>query len=300
MKYAIVQDSRVGTRHVNQDRIGTWRTPASLLMVVADGLGGHLHGEVAAQLAIALIGAAFTREAQPKLADPEAFLGRVFGAAHAAILREAQKLELADTPRTVIVACVVQDGYVYWTHVGDSRLYVLRQGQVLHRTRDHTLVQQLVDQGRVREEAMTTHPERNRLLQCLGGYQAPRPEPASRARLARNDVVLLCSDGFWGPLTQRQIIHELLSRQLKEAIPELASLAERRAGPDCDNVSVLAMTWGEDEVVAEDGPRTIPHYDLPTDVQDLTATDLDFMRMSDEDVEKAIAEIKAALRKNAR
>lgn len=298
MKYAIVQDSRVGARHVNQDRIGTWRTPASLLMVVADGLGGHLHGEVAAQLAIALVGAAFTREAQPKLADPEAFLARVFGAAHAAILREAQKLELADTPRTVIVACVVQDGYVYWTHVGDSRLYVLRQGQVLHRTRDHTLVQQLVDQGRVREEAMTTHPERNRLLQCLGGYQVPRPDPASRARLARNDVVLLCSDGFWGPLTQRQIIHELLSRQLKEAIPELASLAERRAGPDCDNVSVLAMTWGEDEVAADEGPRTVPRYDLPTDVQDLTATDLDFMRMSDEDIEKAIAEIKAALRKN--
>jgi serine/threonine protein phosphatase PrpC len=263
MKYAIVQDSRVGARHVNQDRIGTWRTPAALLMVVADGLGGHLRGEVAAQLAIALAGAAFTREAQPKLADPEAFLGRVFGAAHAAILREAQKLELADTPRTVIVACVVQDGYAYWTHVGDSRLYVLRQGQVLHRTRDHTLVQQLVDQGRVREEAMTTHPERNRLLQCLGGYQTPRPEPASRARLARNDVVLLCSDGFWGPLTQRQIIHELLSRQLKEAISELASLAERRAGPDCDNVSVLAMTWGEDEVVADEGPRTIPRYDLP-------------------------------------
>lgn len=250
MKYAIVQDSRVGTRRVNQDRIGTWRTPASLLMVVADGLGGHLHGEVAAQLAIALVGAAFTREAQPKLADPEAFLARVFGAAHVAILREAQKLELADTPRTVIVACVVQDGYVYWTHVGDSRLYVLRQGQVLHRTRDHTLVQQLFDQGRVREEEMTTHPERNRLLQCLGGYQAPRPEPASRARLARSDVVLLCSDGFWGPLTQRQIVQELLSRPLKEAIPELVSLAERRAGPDCDNVSVLAMTWGEEEVAA--------------------------------------------------
>jgi serine/threonine protein phosphatase PrpC len=300
MKYAIVQDSRVGARHINQDRIGTWRTPASLLMVVADGLGGHLHGEVAAQIAIALVGAAFTREAQPKLADPEAFLGRVFGAAHAAILLEAQKLELADAPRTVIVACVVQGGYAYWTHVGDSRLYVLRQGQVLHRTRDHTLVQQLVDQGRVREEAMTTHPERNRLLQCLGGYQAPRPEPASRARLARNDVVLLCSDGFWGPLTQRQIIDELLSRQLKEAIPELASLAERRAGPDCDNVSVLAMTWGEEEVAADEGPPTIPRYDLPTDVQDLTATDLDFMRMSDEDVEKAIAEIKAALRKNTR
>jgi hypothetical protein len=95
-------------------------------------------------------------------------------------------------------------------------------------------------------------------------------------------------------------LHSLSTRALKEALDELAALAEQRTGPQCDNVTALAMIWGEDEVAAADGPRTIPSYDLPTDVQDFTATDLDFLRMSDEDIEKAIVEIKTALRKTPR
>src|SRR5437764_4302654 len=174
-------------------------------MAVADGLGGHLHGEVAAELAIALLGAAFEREARPRIPDPGAFLTRAIAAGHAAILREAQKRDLLDTPRTVLVACVVQNGFAYWMHVGDSRLYLIRQGRIVHRTRDHTVVQQLVDEGRIREEAIVTHPERNRLLQCMGGFQLPRPAPTATARLPKHAIVLLCSDGFWHPLPQRQL-----------------------------------------------------------------------------------------------
>src|SRR5258708_8293048 len=146
-------------------------------------------------------------------------------------------------------------------HVGDSRLYLSGQGSMVHRTRDHTVVQRLVDEGRMREESITTHPERNRLLQCLGGYALPRPDPTATARLARNDVVLLCSDGFWNPLTQRQLAHALTTRELKDAIPELTALAEQRAGRECDNISVLAMSWAEDEVLADAAapPATHPH-----------------------------------------
>ena len=297
MKYALVKETRIGARYNNEDRIGHWSTPASVLMAVADGLGGHAHGEIAAELAVGLLGAAFRREARPRLADPEAFLARAMAAAHAAILREGDRLDLAETPRTVLVACVVQDGYACWMHVGDCRLYLIRQGRIVVRTRDHTVVQQLVDEGRIREEAVSSHPYRNRLLQCLGGATAPRVEPPSRLRLTRDDVLLLCSDGFWGPLTQRQMVHSLLAHGLESGIGELASLAERRAGAECDNVSVLAMAWGEEEVPDADGPHTVPFEQLRTDVQDFTATDPDFMQMSDEDVEKAIAEIRAALRK---
>jgi serine/threonine protein phosphatase PrpC len=296
VKYAIAHDTRVGARRTNQDRIGCWSTDETLVMAVADGLGGHLHGEVAAELAMALLGTLFAREARPRLADPGAFLKRALGAGHAAILREAERRGLPDSPRTVIVACVVQGGHAYWTHVGDSRLYLVREGRIVHRTRDHTVVQQLVDEGRMREEAISSHPERNRLLQCLGGYQTPRPEPVERTRLERDDIVVLCSDGFWGPLTQRQLLHALASRELKDAIPELATLAEHRAGRECDNVSVIAMAWGEEAV--EPADTAVPQ-EPHTDVQDLTATDLDFMRMTDEDVEKAIADIKAALRKHS-
>jgi serine/threonine protein phosphatase PrpC len=300
MKYAVVHDSRLGTRRMNQDRIGYWRTPESLLLVVADGMGGHLHGEVAANLAADYFGAAFQRDAKPQLADPAEFLVQQIGIAHAQILAEAHKRGLPEAPRTVIVACVIQDGQAYWVHVGDCRLYLFRKGRLIARTRDHTRVQQLVDEGRIREEAAVSHPERNQLLQCLGGYLPPRPDVASQTALEKDDIVLLCSDGFWGPLTQRQMLNALLSRDLKEAVPELTTLAEARAGHECDNVSVLAINWGEEmrAPVAEQGPNTLPYYELPTDVKDLTATDPDFLRVSDEDIDNAIAEIKAALRKN--
>jgi serine/threonine protein phosphatase PrpC len=204
---------------------------------------------------------------------------------------------LRDVPRTVVVACVVQDGVAHWAHIGDSRLYLFRKGRIQARTRDHTLVQQLVDQGRVREEAVSTHPERNRLLQCLGGLHVPRLDAASE-RLAKGDIVLLCSDGFWGPLTQRQMLNALLARPVEQAVPELIALAESRAGAECDNTSVVAISWGEERArPADDGPRTVPYNELPTEVQDFSATTPDFLRMSDEDIEKAIADIKAALRK---
>lgn len=297
MKYSLVQDSRLGARKINQDRVGQWATQSALLMVVADGLGGHLHGEIAAQIAVEHLCNAFQAEARPKLAHPAQFLARSVDAIHPKILREAETRRLGDVPRTVLVACLVQDGYAYWTHIGDSRLYLFRKGRIHARTRDHTLVQQLVDQGRIREEAVSSHPDRNRLLQCLGGVQAPRQDTATE-RLEKDDVVLLCSDGFWGPLTQRQMLHALLARPLDIAVPELIELAETRSGEECDNTSVVAMAWGEERVRAvDDGPRTVPYDELPTDVQDFTATDMDFLRMSDEDVEKAIAEIKAALRK---
>jgi PPM family protein phosphatase len=299
MKFSITQESRIGKRKVNQDRVGQWSTPEALLMVVADGMGGHVHGEIAAQVTVEFLGRAFNQEARPKVAQPEGFLVRNVAAAHAAILLDAQARRMPQAPRTVVVACLVQDGHAYWAHTGDCRLYLFRNGRIHARTRDHSVVQQLVDEGRIREEAVTSHPDRNRLLQCLGGTQAPRVD-RGKERLTQNDVLLLCSDGLWGPLTQRQLLNALFTQPLDEAVATLVNLAESRAGGDCDNTSVLAMSWGEEQVRSmEEGPSTVPYEELRTDVQDFTATDVEFLRMTDEDVDKAIDEIKAALRKNA-
>jgi PPM family protein phosphatase len=241
----IVQASRVGGRERNEDRVGHWSTAQATLLAVADGLGGHAHGDVAAQIAIDILGGAFVAQAQPKLADASQFLVQAIDTAHGAIVREADLRDYADSPRTVIAACVVQDGHAYWTHVGDCRFYLLRTGRIVLRSRDHTVVQRLLDEGRIREEAMATHPHRNRLLQCLGGIQQPHPDWQGGVRLAQDDILLLCSDGFWGPLTQRQLLHALLAKPLAEAIPELVDLAERCAGPESDNISVVAMTWDQ-------------------------------------------------------
>ena len=242
----IFQASSVGRREINEDRIGHWSSPHAILMAVADGLGGHLHGELAAQIAVDILGAAFAAEAEEKLADPASFLVRTLAAAHAAIVRESAKRRYPDSPRTVIATCVVQDGQAFWTHVGDCRFYLLRHGGIHVRTRDHTVVQRLVEEGRIGEDAAASHPYRNRLLQCLGGFQTPAIEPVSSERLAKDDVILLCSDGFWGPLPTREMALALTTHPLGVALPELVKLAEEFAGADCDNISAIAMSWNRD------------------------------------------------------
>ena len=302
MKYTIFQDTRIGKRPYQQDRIAHWHTKDALFMVVADGMGGHAHGDVAAQIAVDCLGSAFQTEAKTKFADPEKFVFRTIGRAHAMILHQTQRQGLAgdpsNSPRTTVVACLIQDGYAYWSFVGDSRLYVIRDGRIVTRTRDHTPVQMLIDAGRIREEAAATHPDRNKLLQCLGGPRAPRVEPTAHARLAQNDIVLLCSDGFWGPLTQRHLLMGLLGKDMKKAFPELVTLAETRAGPRCDNVSVLAIEWHEKAVPAPEEPLTVPMENSRADARDYTGTDPDFLRMSDAEIERQIAEIKKALTKH--
>jgi serine/threonine protein phosphatase PrpC len=298
MKFTIAQETRPGRRPYNQDRLGYWRTPEAVLMVLADGMGGHAHGEVAAELTMRHIAAAFRRDARPRLANPDLFLFRAIGRSHGMLLREAMQLGLPDTPRTTVVACVVQEGHAYWSHIGDSRFYLVRKGQVLARTRDHTLVQQLVDEGKLHEDEAGKHPERNRLLQCLGGVQTPRVEPTAATRLERDDILLLCSDGFWGPLTQRLLLDGLAGGALGDAIARLTALAEARGGPGCDNISALALAWDDEAVSLREGPRTVPLAEATTEVQDFGATDPDFLRMTDEDIDRAIAEIKRALKRN--
>jgi len=301
VKYTIFQDTRIGKRPYQQDRIAHWHTKDALFLVVADGMGGHAHGDVAAQIAVDCLGSAFQNEAKPKVADPDNFVFRTIGRAHAMILHQTQRQGLAEdqsnTPRTTVVACLVQDGYAFWSFVGDSRLYIIRDGRIVTRTRDHTPVQMLIDAGRIREEAAATHPDRNKLLQCLGGPRAPRVEPTAHARLAQKDIVLLCSDGFWGPLTQRHLLTGLLGKDMKKAFPELIALSETRAGPRCDNISVLAIEWHDKAVPAPEEPLTVPMGDTQTDVRDFKTTDPDFMRMSDADMERQIAEIEKALTK---
>jgi len=249
MKFSIAYESRKGGRPYNQDRLGTSKTDEALLMAVADGMGGYAGGELAAQAAIDHLAGAFRADARPRLADPETFLLREIAAAHMTIVQKGIRAGLGEAPRTTLVACIVQSGYAYWSFIGDSRLYLIREGRVVARTRDHSTIQELVDAGRIREEAVATHPERNKLLRCLGGQGLPRPEAPASARLARGDIVLLCSDGLWGPLTPRRLLTEFIGVNPARALPRAMALAESYGGNDCDNISAMAMQWQEEAVL---------------------------------------------------
>ena len=128
MNYALAQEQRIGMRDSNQDYVLHDATEQALLLVVADGMGGYYGGELAAEIAAGSICHSFGVEARPRIAQPEVFLERAFARAHRAIRGYADEQQLPEVPRTVMVACVVQDGRAWWNHVGDSRLYLNQLG----------------------------------------------------------------------------------------------------------------------------------------------------------------------------
>jgi serine/threonine protein phosphatase PrpC len=305
MKFSIYQESRRGGRKSNQDRLAYSYSRDALILVLADGMGGHLHGEVAAQIAVQFVTEAFEREAKSKLPDPFLFLQKSITNAHHAIIDYAETRKLEETPRTTCVACIVQDSVAYWAHVGDSRLYLVRNGHVHVQTKDHSRVQMLVDAGRIREEAVAVHPERNKIYNCLGSHALPQVDISRKTVLHEGDTLLLCSDGLWGPLNSRIIGAALLNGEIMKAVPNLMTQAEARAGKDSDNISAVAITWLESYPEAplpgDVSTQTLELGQFTTQLEDFGRTQPDIGRggdLSDEEIERAIAEIRTALRKH--
>jgi protein phosphatase len=243
MKFSIYQDTQIGGRPVNQDRMGYAYTRDCLLMLVADGMGGHLRGEIAAQLATRSIADSFQRQARPTLIDPEGFLVQALLHAHEQILAYQHAEGLVEPPRTTVVACIVQGDIAWWAHAGDSRLYWIRDGVAIQRTRDHSRVETLVALGLLKPDDAFLHPDRNRLHNCLGSPQEPTIELAPPARLSAGDMLLLCSDGVWSVLGEERMIQALGGRGLELAVPDLVRQSVESAGRFADNATALAMRW---------------------------------------------------------
>jgi len=304
MRFLIYQDSRQGPRKSNQDRLAYSYSRDALFLVVADGMGGHLHGEIAAHIAVQFLIEAFQKQARPHLEDPHRFLIDAITNAHLAIISYAEGKQLLETPRTTCVACVIQSGTAYWAHVGDSRLYLIRDGRVDTVTKDHSRVQQLIDMGRVREEAAANHPDRNKVFNCLGQINLPRIDISRRMVLRNNDTLILCTDGMWGPLSARTIVEALLRQDILKAMPELMNAAETRAGAEGDNLSALAVTWLEESSADDESPDTIS---TKTMTMDEVATQTAGFgegpareHLSDDEIERAIEEIRGAIKKASR
>lgn len=305
MKFTVHQESRIGRRANNQDRIAYCYSRDALLLVLADGMGGHLHGEVAAQIAVQYLTEAFQREARPRLEDPFLFLSNGMVNAHSAILDYALEKDLPEAPRTTCVACVVEDSIAYWAHAGDSRLYVFRGGRILTQTRDHSRVQLMVDDGQITEEEALHHPQRNRVYSCLGGTAAPQVDFSRKTPLLLGDVLLLCSDGFWGPLGNELLANSFVGQSVLEVTPKLLDEAEIRAGEGGDNLSVVAVGWEDNYGEEASTTGTVETQTMPLDAHTTQMEGFDKNRprepeLTDDDIEKAIAEIRAAIHKYSR
>jgi serine/threonine protein phosphatase PrpC len=277
MKFDVRQESRIGSRKSNQDRIGFCHTSDALLLVVADGMGGHENGELAAQIAVDVFAESFHRSARPQLPDPYRYLHEGLVAAHQAINAAATAQGLAESPRTTCVACVIQGSIACWAHTGDSRLYIFRGGRALVQTRDHSRVQLMIDNGEIDPIAARRHPLRNRVYSCLGGDVDPQIDFSRKTPLYAGDVVALCSDGVWAPLEDE--LAALLGRgELSRSVRATLDAAERQCGAQGDNLSLIAIDWQEnydDVLLPAAARRRLARQAGETSGQTVDATALD-------------------------
>ena len=296
MKFSVFQVSRRGGREKNEDRMGYSYTRESGLFVLADGMGGHPEGEVAAQLALQTISALYQKEARPAIKDTVEFLSQALMAAHHQILRYASEKGMLDTPRTTLVAAILQGPGATWVHCGDSRLYMVRDGELLTRTRDHSYMeQQSAVGGRI------DHINRNILFTCLGSPAKPIFDVTGPVFLQQGDKLLLCSDGLWGSLSDEEIVQRLVETGVSKAVPNLVDAALHAGGPYSDNVTVLAMEWETPD--AFESTRGVSTDSISEGVFASTIQGGGFEPyiddLDDESIERSIAEINEAIRRSA-
>jgi len=297
MKFSVFQVSRKGGREKNEDRMGYCYTRESGLFVLADGMGGHPEGEVAAQLALQTVSALYQKEARPTVEDPGDFLSTSLMAAHHQIIRYAGEKGMLDTPRTTLVAAVVQGTSATWVHCGDSRLYVVRDGELVTRTRDHSYLEQQSTNGVVRLDRIN----RNILFTCLGSPTRPVFDVTGPVTLQHGDKILLCSDGLWGSLSDQDIVRHLSEKSVSEAVPDLVEHALRVGGDHSDNVTVVALEWETPDsfestrgISTDDIREGVFASTIQAGVLDTLVEDLD-----DAAIERSIAEINEAIRRSS-
>jgi len=204
------------------------------LLAVADGMGGHAAGEVASSATITTISSL-------DAANPGADLVNTLADAVANANMRLQELIISDPATegmgTTLTAMLWLDGHAALCHIGDSRAYLLRNSQFYQITHDHTLVQSLVDEGKITEDDVATHPHRSLLLRALDGRTLAEPDLSTLETMA-GDRLLLCSDGLSGVVTE-QTLHQTLSSvwDPDKAALQLVELAIRGGGPD--NITVI-------------------------------------------------------------
>lgn len=301
MRFSVYQVSRKGGRDKNEDRMGYRYTRDAGLFALADGMGGHPEGEVASQLALQTLAALFQRDAKPILAEPLKFLHEAIIAGHHQLLRYATEKALIDTPRTTVVACLMQGNAAYWAHCGDSRLYFVRGDKLIARTRDHSYseLQETLSQVVPVGERFN----RNVLFTCLGSPGKPVVDTAGPLLLQPHDRVLLCSDGLWGSVSDAVITEHLTARAISDAVPELVELALRTGGAKSDNVTVLTAEWeaAEDgEGTAEVSTQALGDEVFASTIQaSLLGENANTEELDEAEIERSIREINEAIKRSS-
>lgn len=232
--------SHPGSREVNEDSTGIAETQDVRCFVVADGLGGHGMGDTASQTAVEAFRSVFQGSSAPLTQTMEA----AFLHAQDQLLAEQNRLHVPAQMKTTAVALAVDQTHLIWGHIGDSRLYSFRWGRVRQLTRDHSVPQMLVMTKQIRPQAIRFHPDRNMLLRVLGlAGEPPRFELSPPKKRKKKQVFLLCTDGFWEWITEKEMAHCLRSATSAEDwLTRMEQIIlSRGEGLQMDNLSAIGV-----------------------------------------------------------
>jgi len=305
MKFSVFQGSRQGPRPYNQDRLAYSYSKDAILLVIADGMGGHRHGEVAAQLAVKMLMDAFQEQSATAIPNPADFLKQQILRIHHTIDAIREKHGLLESPRTTIVAAIIQFDHLYAAHVGDSRLYHFRDYKMIYKTEDHSVVQKMYRMGQLDTQSMMVHPQRHKIYNCLGSDKPPEVELTVKHKLKNGDKLLLCTDGLWGAMSDAEINKMFHEGNVSDTIPRILELAETKAGPSGDNLSAIGFEWGE----KPDDKKTVSTVTMPLGATTTIMNPVTQQRtirndegfeepdLTDVEIERAIQDIQDALQK---
>jgi PPM family protein phosphatase len=209
------------------------------LAVIADGMGGHEGGQEASRLAVETVREVYDQAFHD---DPQAALVESFAAAHSRIQEYAEQYPAFHGMGTTCTAVVLRGRQLYFAHVGDSRLYLVRDAHILRLTRDHSYVGRLVENGIVRAEDAEKHPQRHILTAALGAGMNVAVDGAEQSlALQDGDELLLCTDGLWGVVSDRELETAVNRNAPAECCAALVKLARERGGPDNITLQVLRL-----------------------------------------------------------
>lgn len=286
--------NRLGNRSNNQDRCLVLERRDRALLVVADGMGGHARGELAAQITIDSLSRSFLSH-QSTINEPQEFLEHAINQAHLEVVDAGRSQTPPIDPRTTCVVCLVQADQAWWAHVGDSRLYLLRGGKILKRTRDHTPVEELLQSGAIREDDIRKHPLRNSVSRCLGGKPKLPKTSFDQARLKPDDILLLCSDGLWSALPETRLANFPAYGEFEAGINRLTDEAEAESYPHSDNISLVGLRWLAAESTR--APAKRPSGPARKATPPSSDSEVDPLKQAIDDIHRAMLEYSSEMKK---
>jgi len=245
MKIEYAKVSALGDRQDNQDRAAVVVAEDAAIMLVFDGMGGHENGAQAAEIGLRIVQDMFMATDLP-LFDPQGFLYTAMARAHDEVVKIGSDLAVDFRPRATCAVCLIQENGSWWGHIGDSRIYHMRHGKLVTRSRDHSHVEVLIQEGAITEEEALDHPMRNFVECCIGG-DAPVPDMSITRKmpLQPGDVLLACTDGLWSGITDEDMA-EMATRPVNNLAENLKALSVKALtmnAPYSDNTTGTALQW---------------------------------------------------------